>query len=75
MLEAVSTSETLVSLYDTMWLSIPEDCSQKGELLNSLERYVFHISKDQIHMSDFNVGYNNPIFEIIYWNFPNRWQQ
>jgi hypothetical protein len=38
---------------------------RKGKYLNSLEEYhIFLISKQGIHMSEFNID-NNPILELI----------
>jgi hypothetical protein len=50
--------------------------ARKGKFLTSLEKcYIFLASKQEIHMNEFNVNYNNPILETMYQKlqkYPHR---
>jgi hypothetical protein len=40
---------------------------KKGQFLNSLEKYLtFLASKQEIHINEFGVDHNNPIYETVY---------
>jgi hypothetical protein len=41
--------------------------AKKGKFLNTLEKYhIFFASKHEIHMDEFGVDHNNPIYETVY---------
>jgi transcriptional regulator of NAD metabolism len=50
--------------------------ARKIKFLNSLEKYhIFLVSKQDIHMNEFGIEQNNPIYETIYQQlreYPHR---
>jgi hypothetical protein len=57
-------------------MTILRKAKKKGKFLNSLEKYyMFLASKQEIHMNDFGVDHNNPIYETVYQQlkeYPHR---
>jgi hypothetical protein len=39
---------------------------RKGKHLNTLEKYIYKISKEGVHMNDTNIDEYNPIFEVLH---------
>jgi hypothetical protein len=59
----LNTGHSYGNITDTMKIIKVE---RKGKQVNTLERYVYKISKEGIHMNDMHNETYNPISEVIY---------
>jgi hypothetical protein len=59
----LNTGHTYGTITDTMEIIKTE---RKGRYLNTLERYIYEIRKDNLHINDTNIDIHNPIFKALY---------